>query len=242
MRKLEALVPLLFLAVTAAILFTGLATGAKDLTMVGNFVSEFAARPDRSGTFVCASMWGFGITYIAFATVHLRRNPQCMLTILGALCLAAAASLLPFVAEYRLWVEPVVVKQSWWKELLGIGNQPQGKPPEWVIREQVHGNAIQASMLWVLAGMTLIGLRNLRTDKRAVVVSVSLAAASLALFAACQKPVVSKVRGALELAAFLAIAGWFVYSLRFRSVAGGNSPGVPSIPSHLPAELETTRR
>src|SRR5688500_10879486 len=153
MRRLGSAFTHSLLALTASVLVVGEVLGGADLSIVRDHISEFAARRDLSGTLVCLSMWGFGLTYLATAALVLRSRSESGWIRCGCLCLTATASLLPFVAVYRLWVPPPY-EPTFLDKL--FGKLPPRIPPDSNVRQEVHGNAILASMLWVIAGMILI--------------------------------------------------------------------------------------
>lgn len=187
--------------------------GGPSLSIVGNHISEFAARRDVSGTFVCSAMWGFGLSYLATAAVLIRWRGESTWVRWGCLCLAAAASLLPFVAEYRLWVPPPH-EPGFWDWL--IGKKLTTMPADWSVRQQVHGNAISASMLWAIAGMIFVGI-GARYSSSATILSKwswRFAIVAFVLFWGCNHQSLAPVKGLIELLAFVCIAAWLVVAIR----------------------------
>lgn len=217
-RPLDSLAALLLLIATGAVLIVGELLGGSQLSVVGNHISEFAARPGLSGRLVCAAMWGFGLTYLATAATLLRAEGHSAWVRWGCLCLGAAAALLPFVAEYRLWVPPPEVPRQpgFWDWLIPPRPKAPSMPPDWSVRQEVHGNAILASMFWVMGGMILIGFGSLRSSlpRRLAVWSFAGAAGSFLLFRKCADPSVTAIKGLVEWLAFGCVAAWIVAVLR----------------------------
>jgi len=203
-----AALPLVILAATAAFLVAGECAAEPDLSFIKNHISEFAARQNFSGSLVRLSMWGFGFTYIVTAAIVIHKRNRYLLAILGALCLSAASSLLPFVAEYHLWVPQA--QRSFWN-WLPFHSDIQ-IPDDWKVRQEIHGNAIEASMCWVFAGMLLIGAGARKTGLWKW--SCALAPSALVLFFLSNQPIVAWIKGLVEWGAFLCIALWIVMVIR----------------------------
>jgi hypothetical protein len=221
--KSTSLISLGLLVVTGALLFAGERLGPPDLRIAANHISEFAARPDLSGKLVCTAMLGFAATYIAVAVhllQHLHRSTFCTL---GCVALSAASSLLPFTAEYRLYYQapPPARAASFWDRWFPP-QPPPGKPVDAVERERVHGNTIGASMLWVAAGITLIGLAARRRQSPSGLLRYSwcFAATAIVLFQLCQWAVLGRVKGLIEIAAFGAVAAWLALAGTAAPAAG----------------------
>lgn len=218
MRRIDSILTLGLLGVTASVLIIGELLGGPDLSIVKNFISDFAARSNLSGTLVNLAMWGFGLTYLSTAAMLLRLRMNSEWVRLGCLCLAASAALLPFVSEYRLWVPPTPQHHHWMFLDSVFGSKPPEEPPDASVREEVHGNLIKASMLWVVAGMIFvgIGIGTFRLPKGVgpSIASWSLAVAAFLLFRGCQG---QSLEGLIEWMAFLCIGVWVIAMVRFGS-------------------------
>ena len=221
---LTSWIALATLLVSAVILLVGELLGSSDLHIITNHISEFAARPNLSGRLVNLSMWGFALSYFTVA-VHLlyTRTKPSLRVALGCLGLSAAASLLPFVAEYRLYYhqpEPPAQLSVW--QRLGLVPRPiqPQKGAADVVREGVHGNVITASMLWAAGALTLLGFGCFRRADAHFMLRHSWAVAlfSLLLFWMCNLPPAAWIKGLLELSAFSLIAGWLWLAVRHQTM------------------------
>ena len=191
-RRFDAILALSLLGITAIVLVIGQSLGASDLSILRNHISQFAARPDKSGWLVCLSMWGFGLTYLATAACVLKWRGDSGWVRWGCLCLAAAAGLLPFVAEYKLWVAPqpepptiIERAEAWFStHILRVQDSKPKAPPKAAERQKVHNGTIKASMRWVVAGMLLIGMGAIRPPRAllSAVLSGILAVGAFVLF------------------------------------------------------------
>jgi hypothetical protein len=214
MRRLAFMIPLGFLLLTAVTLLIGQMKGAPDLKIAGNYISEFAARRDASGALVYWSMWGFGLTFVATAAALLLGHVKSFLVTLGCLCLAAGASLLPFVAEYRMWAPapPTAPQpQNFLQRLFPPAPNVPVKGPDDVVREQVHGNAIHASLYWIATGMVLAscGLSRRAVSRKLTIVAWALLPlAALLLFSASLLPSLASLKGLVEWSSFGCLAVW----------------------------------